>query len=124
MAVYSVAAVVLSYGVAGVIAAFVEFPLSNVETGIFKVVGLGVRESTRQGVEGKEEAKEEVEEGEVKEKEEEDAEGKEKEGEGEEGGSRSSCNLEVAAAADGEGRETVVDGKEESAGKTQDEEQA
>ena len=39
--------VVLSYGVAGVVAAFVEFPLSNLELAIFKLVGLRQRESTR-----------------------------------------------------------------------------
>ena len=39
--------VVLSYGVAGVVAAFVEFPLSNLEMAVFKLVGLKQRESAR-----------------------------------------------------------------------------
>ena len=47
MAVYAVSGVVLSYGVAAVVAAFVEFPLSNVEAAIFKILGFGSRESTR-----------------------------------------------------------------------------
>ena len=62
LAVYTVAAVVLSYGVAAVIASFVEFPLSNVEAAVFKLVGFGERESRKRAEE------EEVEEGkEVKE---------------------------------------------------------
>ena len=51
MAVYAVSAVVLSYGAAMVVAAFVEFPLSNVEATIFKILGFGSRESTRQATE-------------------------------------------------------------------------
>ena len=47
LAVYAVGMVVLSYGVAGVVATFVEFPLSNVEMAFFKLVGLRLRESTR-----------------------------------------------------------------------------
>ena len=47
MAAYAVAAVGLSYGAAAVVAVFVEFPLSNLEAALFKLVGLGVRESTR-----------------------------------------------------------------------------
>ena len=39
--------VVLSYGMAGVVAAFVEFPLSNLEIALFKLVGLKQRESAR-----------------------------------------------------------------------------
>ena len=44
---YVIAAVVLSFGAAGVIATFVEFPLSNLEMAVFKLIGLKVRESTR-----------------------------------------------------------------------------
>ena len=51
MAVYAIAAVVLSYSVAGVVAAFVEFPLSNIEATVFKLLGFGSRESTRQATE-------------------------------------------------------------------------
>ena len=47
MAVYAVAAVVLSYGFAAVVAVFVEFPLSNVEATVFKILGFSSRESTR-----------------------------------------------------------------------------
>ena len=47
MAVYAIAAVVLSYGFAAVVAAFVEFPLSNVEATVFKILGFSSRESTR-----------------------------------------------------------------------------
>ena len=53
LAVYTVAIVVISYGVAGVIAVFVEFPLGNVESVIFKMLGIGARESTRHGTEAK-----------------------------------------------------------------------
>ena len=48
IAVYGVAMVVLSYAVAGVVAVFVEFPLSNLEMAVFKVIGLKPRESVRQ----------------------------------------------------------------------------
>lgn len=47
MAVYAVAMVVLSFGAAGVVAVFVEFPLSNLEMAVFKAIGLKLRESTR-----------------------------------------------------------------------------
>ena len=47
IAVYAVAMVVLSFGAAGVVAAFVEFPLSNLEMAVFKVAGLKPRESVR-----------------------------------------------------------------------------
>ena len=47
LAVYAVAMVVLSFGAAGVVAVFVEFPLSNLEMAVFKAVGLRLRESTR-----------------------------------------------------------------------------
>ena len=47
IAVYAVAMVVLSFAVAGVVAVFVEFPLSNFEMAVFKLVGLKPRESVR-----------------------------------------------------------------------------
>lgn len=47
MAVYSVANVALSFGAAMVVAVFVEFPLSNLEMSVFKMIGLRPRESTR-----------------------------------------------------------------------------
>ena len=47
MTVYGIAMVVLSFGAAGVVAVFVEFPLSNLEMAIFKAAGLKLRESTR-----------------------------------------------------------------------------
>ena len=49
LAVFAVASVVLSYGAAAIVAVCVEFPLANVEVAFFKIIGLGVRESTRQG---------------------------------------------------------------------------
>ncbi len=49
MTAYTIATVVLSYGVAGVVAAFVEFPLGTVEVTLFKLLGLSMRESTRRG---------------------------------------------------------------------------
>ena len=48
IAVYAVAMVVLSFGAAGVVAVFVEFPLSNLEMAVFKAIGLKPRESVRQ----------------------------------------------------------------------------
>ena len=47
LAVYAVATVVLSFGAAGVVAVFVEFPLSNLEMAVFGALGLKRRESTR-----------------------------------------------------------------------------
>ena len=47
IAVYAVAMVVLSFAVGGVVAVFVEFPLSNFEMAVFKLVGLKPRESVR-----------------------------------------------------------------------------
>ena len=47
LTIYAVATVVLSFGAAGVVAVFVEFPLSNLEMAVFKVAGLRPRESTR-----------------------------------------------------------------------------
>ena len=51
LAVYAVGAVALSYGAAAIVAVCVEFPLANVEAALFKAVGLGARESLRQGTE-------------------------------------------------------------------------
>ena len=51
LAVYAVGAVALSYGAAAIVAVCVEFPLANVEAAVFKAVGLGARESLRQGTE-------------------------------------------------------------------------
>jgi peptidoglycan/LPS O-acetylase OafA/YrhL len=47
LTVYGIAMVVLSFGAAGVVAVFVEFPLSNLEMAVFKAAGLKLRESTR-----------------------------------------------------------------------------
>jgi peptidoglycan/LPS O-acetylase OafA/YrhL len=47
LVVFAVAMVVLSFGAAGVVAVFVEFPLSNLEMAVFKAVGLKPRESAR-----------------------------------------------------------------------------
>jgi peptidoglycan/LPS O-acetylase OafA/YrhL len=54
IAVFAVAMVVLSFGAAGVVAVFVEFPLSNLEMAVFKAVGLKPRESARHGTAQKE----------------------------------------------------------------------
>ena len=51
MAVYAVVAVVISYGVAAIIATCVEFPLANLESTLFRSLGVSARESTRQGTE-------------------------------------------------------------------------
>ena len=51
LAVYAVGAIALSYGAATIVAVSVEFPLANVEAALFKAVGLGARESMRQGTE-------------------------------------------------------------------------
>ena len=47
LAVNYAAIVVFSFGAAGVVAVFVEFPLYNLEMAIFKTVGLKVRTTTR-----------------------------------------------------------------------------
>ena len=47
MAVYIIANVVISYGIAGLVSIFVEFPLSNLESATFKLFGARLRESTR-----------------------------------------------------------------------------
>ena len=49
MAAFAIANVVLSYGAAALVAVLVEFPLGNIEQAVFKMVGLGGRESTRSG---------------------------------------------------------------------------
>ena len=48
LALFAVGVIVLSFGAAAVVTVFVEFPLSNVEMALFKMVGLARRESTRQ----------------------------------------------------------------------------
>ena len=45
MVVYTIACCVLSYGIAGVVSVFVEFPLSNVEMTLFKLFGIKRGES-------------------------------------------------------------------------------
>ena len=47
IAVYIIANVVISYGIAGLVSIFVEFPLSNLESATFKLFGAHLRESTR-----------------------------------------------------------------------------
>ncbi len=49
VSVYTIAAAVLSFGAAGIVAVFIEFPLGTVEATVFKMLGLSARESTRQG---------------------------------------------------------------------------
>ena len=53
MAVFAVASAVLSFGVAFVLAVFVEFPFGNLEMVVFKLFGVGARESTRADTEAK-----------------------------------------------------------------------
>ena len=48
-AVYAIAITVLSYGAAAVVSVFVEFPIGNLEQVLFKMAGLGHRESARTG---------------------------------------------------------------------------
>lgn len=45
--IYAIAAVVLSYASAAVIASFVEFPMSKTEEVFFKIIGLGGKEDTK-----------------------------------------------------------------------------
>ncbi len=47
LSVFTVAAVVIAYATAGVVAVFVEFPLGAIEGTVFKMLGLSARESTR-----------------------------------------------------------------------------
>ena len=49
LAVLAVAAIVLTFGASAVVAVFVEFPIGNLEQALFKMVGLGRRESARMG---------------------------------------------------------------------------
>ena len=48
LTVYSTTAIIASFTTAAIIASLVEFPLSNVEELIFKMIGFGKRDSTRQ----------------------------------------------------------------------------
>ena len=52
LVIYAIGAIVLSYGAAAVVSVFVEFPVGNLEQTLFKMVGLGRRESVRTGGEG------------------------------------------------------------------------
>ena len=47
MVLYVVSIVVLSYGAAGVVSVFVEYPLSNLESAVFKLFGVPLQPSTR-----------------------------------------------------------------------------
>ena len=49
LAVLAIAATVLTFGAAAVVAVFVEFPIGNLERALFKMVGLGCHESARMG---------------------------------------------------------------------------
>lgn len=125
LAVYTVAGVVLSYGVAAVIASFVEFPLSNVEAAVFKLVGFGERESTRRAEEGNEEEVKEKSNGvvslplEERRKEEVRGGGEDGEGEGVErdesvtGGGEEGGEVVRSEVVEGEGVNRDVEGKEE-----------
>ena len=44
---YIVSIVVVSYGAAGMVSVFVEYPISNLESAVFKVIGVPLRSSTR-----------------------------------------------------------------------------
>lgn len=50
MCIHFISIVVLSYGAAAVISVFVEYPLSNLETAIFKLFGVQLHSSTRRVV--------------------------------------------------------------------------
>ena len=50
LSVYAISAIVISFIVAAVLSTVVEFPLSNVETIIYKIAGVGERESARRSV--------------------------------------------------------------------------
>ena len=45
--IYTISIVVLSYTTAGILAIFVEFPLANIESSLFKLFGLHQEESVR-----------------------------------------------------------------------------
>ena len=47
ISVYIAGTTVLSYGAAALVSAFVEFPVANLEMAVFKVLGVGLRESSR-----------------------------------------------------------------------------
>ncbi|XP_003384838.1 PREDICTED: O-acyltransferase like protein-like [Amphimedon queenslandica] len=47
MTIFCIGIVVLSYGAAGLVTVFVEFPVSNIEIAAFKLFGAKIRESTR-----------------------------------------------------------------------------
>ena len=49
LVIYAIGVTVLTYGAAAVVSVFVEFPIGNLEQAIFRLVGLGRRESTRTG---------------------------------------------------------------------------
>ena len=53
MAVYAIACVAISFGVAFIVAVCVEFPFGNLEMAFFKIFGVGNRESTRTDTEAK-----------------------------------------------------------------------
>ncbi len=50
ISVFAVSFVVISYGIAAVVCVLVEFPLANIESLVFKLVGVRGRESLRQGI--------------------------------------------------------------------------
>ena len=45
--IYTISAIVLSYGAAGILAVFIEFPLANIETTVFKLLDIHQEESVR-----------------------------------------------------------------------------
>ena len=49
LAIYAIGITALSFGAAAIVCVFVEFPISNVEQALFKLVGLGRHESARTG---------------------------------------------------------------------------
>ncbi len=49
---YIVSIVVVSYGAAGMVSVFVEYPISNLESAVFKVIGAPLRSSTRRVEDG------------------------------------------------------------------------
>ncbi len=52
MMIYTVSIVVVSYGAAGVVSVFVEYPLSNLESAVFKLIGVPLQSSTRRSEDG------------------------------------------------------------------------
>ena len=52
LVVLAIAAIVLTFGASAIVATFVEFPIGNLEQALFKLVGLGRRESARIGGKG------------------------------------------------------------------------